>query len=64
MTKLKDKLWNWGHLEDSHNSVTLIDSKMSPEDFAKEYSVERSFIVSYGGNIEPPKNVFYNLKLR
>ena len=58
MTKLRDKLWNWGHLEGSHNSVTLIDSKMSPEDFAKEYGVERSFIVSYGGNIEPPFDKF------
>jgi hypothetical protein len=37
---------------------------MSPEDFAKEYGVERSFIVSYGGNIEPPFDKFAERKSR
>ena len=54
--KLKEKLWNWGHLEGSHNGIVPFDCKMSPEGFAKEYGVENSFIVSYGGNIQPPFN--------
>lgn len=52
--KLVEKLWNWGHLEGSHNQCTSLDCKMSPEEFAREYGIERSFIVSYGGNIQPP----------
>lgn len=54
--KLKEKLWNWGHLEGSHNKIVPFDCKMSPEQFAKEYGIENSFIVSYGGNIQPPFN--------
>ena len=54
--KLKEKLWNWGHLEGSHNKIVPFDCKMSPEEFAKEYGIENSFIVSYGGNIQPPFN--------
>ena len=54
MAKLIDKLWNWGHLEGSHNECTLFNCSMSPEGFAKEYGIARSFIVSYGGNIQPP----------
>ena len=52
--KLIDKLWNWGHLEGSHNEITGFSCTMSPERFAKEYGISRSFIVSYGGNIQPP----------
>ena len=52
--KLIQKLWNWGHLEGSHNKITGFDCRMTPEEFAKEYGVERAFIVSYGGNIQPP----------
>ncbi len=52
--KLKEKLWNWGHLEGSHNKIVPFACKMSPEEFAKEYGIENSFIVSYGGNIQPP----------
>lgn len=52
--KLVEKIWNWGHLEGSHNKLIKFDCKMSPEEFAKEYGIERSFIVSYGGNIQPP----------
>ncbi len=54
--KLKEKLWNWGHLEGSHNKIVPFECKMSPEEFAKEYGIENSFIVSYGGNIQPPFN--------
>ncbi len=54
MVKLVDKLWNWGHLEGSHNAVVHMDCKMTPEGFAEEYGIKNSFIVSYGGNIQPP----------
>ena len=54
--KLIDKLWNWGHLEGSHNKIVPFDCKMSPEGFADEYGIKNSFIVSYGGNIQPPFN--------
>ena len=52
--KLKEKLWNWGHLEGSHNECCQLDCKMTPEEFAEEYGVPNAFIVSYGGNIQPP----------
>ena len=52
--KIIDKLWNWGHLAGSHNKITGFDCKMSPVDFSKEYGIKNSFIVSYGGNIQPP----------
>ena len=52
--KLKDKLWNWGHLEGSHNECTGLCCHMTPEDFAKEYGIPNAFVVSYGGNIKPP----------
>lgn len=52
--KLKDKLWNWGHLEGSHNGIVKEGLKMTPEEFAREFGIERAFIVSYGGNITPP----------
>ena len=54
MAKLIDKLWNWGHLEGSHNECTGLDCHMTPEGFAKEYGIKNAFIVSYGGNIQPP----------
>ena len=54
MTKLIDKLWNWGHLEGSHNKVTGFDCSMTPEEFAEEYGIRNAFMVSYGGNICPP----------
>jgi len=54
--KLREKLWNWGHLEKSHNEIVPFECKMTPEEFAKEYGIENSFIVSYGGNIQPPFN--------
>lgn len=54
--KLKEKLWNWGHLEGSHNKIVPFECKMSPEQFAVEYGIKNSFIVSYGGNIQPPFN--------
>lgn len=52
--RLKEKLWNWGHLEESHNECTGLVCHMTPEDFAKEYEIPNAFIVSYGGNIQPP----------
>ncbi|MBE6689560.1 MAG: hypothetical protein E7588_09880 [Ruminococcaceae bacterium] len=52
--KLKDKLWNWGHLEGSHNKCTGLECSMTPEQFAREYGIPNAFIVSYGGNIQPP----------
>jgi len=52
--KLIDKLWNWGHLEGSHNDCTPLDCKMTPEEFALEYGIKNAFVVSYGGNIRPP----------
>ena len=52
--KLKDKLWNWGHLEGSHNEIVKEGLKMTPEQFSEVYGIDRAFIVSYGGNIKPP----------
>ena len=54
--KIIDKLWNWGHLEGSHNKDLGLNCMMSPEKFAEEYGIKNSFIVSYGGNIQPPYN--------
>ncbi len=54
MGKLIDKLWNWGHLEGSHNEITGINCSMSPCRYAVEYGIKNAFIVSYGGNIQPP----------
>lgn len=54
MTKLAEKLWNWGHLEGSHNDCTNLNCKMTPEEFAEEYGIKNAFMVSYGGNIQPP----------
>ncbi|MBQ4268537.1 MAG: hypothetical protein IJB97_02675 [Clostridia bacterium] len=54
MAKLIDKLWNWGHLEGSYKECTLLDCNMTPEEFAEEYGIARSFIISYGGNIQAP----------
>lgn len=54
MAKLSEKLWNWGHLETSHNKVCNYDCKMTPEEFAKEYGVDNAFVICYGGNIQPP----------
>ena len=56
MTKLIDKLWNWGHLEGSHNQITGLNCSMSPEQYAEEYGIKNAFIVSYRGNIQPPYN--------
>lgn len=61
MAKIIDKLWNWGHLEGSHNQVCNMECHMSPEQFAEEYGIRNSFIVSYGGNIQPP---YHNLAKR
>jgi len=58
MAKLKDKLWNWGHLEGPHNACTGLECNMTPEKFAQEYGIANSFIVSYGGNIQPPFEPF------
>ena len=52
--KLLDKFWNWGHLEGSHNECTGLNCSMTPEGFAEEYGIKNAFIVSYGGNIQPP----------
>lgn len=54
MAKLVDKLWNWGHLEGSHNELLGMDCKMSPEEFGEVYGIRKTFMVSYGGNIQPP----------
>jgi len=54
MAKIIDKLWNWGHLAGSHNHWLDQQSTMSPEDFATAYGIKNSFIVSFGGNIQPP----------
>ena len=54
MTKLSEKLWNWGHLAGSHNELCGYDCKMSPAEFAEQYGIKNAFIVSYGGNIVPP----------
>ena len=58
MSKLIDKLWNWGHLEGSHNEYTKMNCNMTPEGFAEEYGIKNSFIISYGGNIQPPFDEF------
>lgn len=54
MATIADKLWNWGHLAGSHNEMLGLDCSMSPEQFAEEYGIPNAFIVSYGGNIQPP----------
>ena len=54
--KLIDKLWNWGHLEGSHNKCTKLTCSMTPEEFAEVYGIKNAFMVSYGGNIQPPFN--------
>lgn len=54
MEMLIDKLWNWGHLEGSHNEITKLNCSMTPEEFGKVYGINKSFMVSYGGNIQPP----------
>ncbi len=54
--KLIDKLWNWGHLEGSHNEIIKSDCTMTPEEFAEVYGIRNAFMVSYGGNIQPPFN--------
>lgn len=56
--KIIDKLWNWGHLEGSHNELLGFACDMSPEAYAEEYGIKNSFIVSYGGNIQPPFGPF------
>ena len=61
MAKLIDKLWNWGHLEGSHNDCTGLNCSMTPEQFKDVYGIKNAFIVSYGGNIQPP---FDNLAKR
>lgn len=53
MAKLTDKLWNWAHLEGSHKKM-MPECKMTPEEFAREYGIRNAFVVSYGGNIQPP----------
>lgn len=58
MSKISEKLWVWGHLEGSHNGLTRLDCRMSPEEFADEYGIKNAFIVSYGGNIQPPFDSF------
>ena len=57
MPKLLSKLWNWGHLEGSHSKLKGLEQyncSMTPEAFAQEYGIKNAFIVSYGGNINPP----------
>lgn len=54
MAKIIDKLWNWGHLEGSHDKCVGCECHMTPEQFGKEYGINKSFIVSYFGNIQPP----------
>ena len=54
MKKLSDTLWNWAHLQGSHNKYMSGDYSISPEDFAKEFGVPNAFIVSFNGNIVPP----------
>lgn len=54
MEKVIDHLWNWGHLEGSHNETWGFNCNMSPEEFAAEYGIPNAFIVSFGGNIRPP----------
>ena len=48
------ELWNWGHLEASHNQAVKQECSMTPEEFSVEYGVPNAFIVSYAGNITPP----------
>jgi len=54
MAKLCEKLWNWGHLEGSHDHYTKSKNTMTPERFADEYGVKNAFIISFTGNIQPP----------
>lgn len=54
MSVIREKLWNWGHLEGSHNKCVGANCSMTPEQFAREYGIPNAFMVSYGGNIQPP----------
>lgn len=54
MARLCEKLWNWGHLEGSHDDYTKSKNTMTPEQFAEEYGVKNAFIISFTGNIQPP----------
>lgn len=54
MGTILEKLWNWGHLAGSHNKCVGCECSMSPVEFGEEYGIKNSFIVSYGGNIQPP----------
>ena len=58
--KLCDKLWNWGHLEGSHNECAGLSCAMTPEQFAGEFGIRNAFIVSFGGNIMPPFDALAN----
>lgn len=58
MAKVIEKLWNWGHLEGSHKASYGLDTNMTPEEFAEVYGIKNAFIVSYGGNIQPPLEGF------
>lgn len=40
-------------MEGAHNAIVSMDCKMTPEEFAKEYGIKNTFIVSYGENIQP-----------
>ncbi|MBQ9975258.1 MAG: hypothetical protein IJP16_02030 [Clostridia bacterium] len=37
MARLCEKLWNWGHLEGSHDHYTKSKNTMTPERFADDF---------------------------
>ena len=46
--KLKEKLWNWAHLEGSHNKYTSMTLSMTPETFAEEFGIPNAFLREEG----------------
>lgn len=41
-------------MEGSHNGITDFDCVMTLTSFAEEYGIPNAFVISYGGNIQPP----------
>ncbi len=51
---MDNKLWNWAHLETSHNYWTKQYSDITIEGFAEEFNIKNAFVVSFRDNINPP----------
>ena len=55
METIRDRLWIWGHLAGSHNGWGGKGmSVMSPSEGAHYIGARNVFMVSFGGNLQPP----------